>query len=409
MPSKPSERTATPRSSRAGWLALAALLLAMWPAIAPAQDATPAATAPSSPMQELFGLVPAQLPGADDPATAIVSYVDIAQQLDAVGVEAPASMDDPGFDRWLAAARWLALPSDAASYLNSWRDDYGFDLLQVDQAIDIFAPPAHLTLYRGSFDSDAVVAALTDVGYRSVTVDGHALLSIRGDYAIDADAPTTFRMAGMNFGAVLPDGTLAFSSAGAPLAAVLDVAAGAAPSMLEQASVAMLIDQAPPDLVSAVIVDGSALQMGIPPSMTDVIGTPDVDVDAVATAAASEIAAASEMPPVAMALLGLTAGGPLYGDDVETPAGAPEARAVALLAMLDPASAEAAAPVVEGRLERDATASTRQPFAELFADWSVEALAGTPLLRVDLKLAEGTAPDILTRLLFNRDLGFLAW
>lgn len=395
------------RPSLTRWLGLVALLLAMWPALAPAQDATPAAA--SSAMQELFGLVPAQLPGADDPTTAIVSWVDVAAQLDAVGIDAPESLDDPAYAEWLAATRWLAFPSDAASYLNSWRDDYGFDLLQVDQAIDIFAPPAHLALYRGSFDPDEVVAALKDVGYQSVTVNGHELLSIRDDFEIDADAPTTFRMAGMNFGVVLPDGTLAFSSAGAPLAAVLDVAAGTAPSMLEQASVAMLIDQAPPDLVSALIVHGSALEMGIPPSMLDIVGEGTPDVDAVATAAAGEIAAARELPPVAMALIGSTAGVPLADDATPAAADVPEARAVAVLAMLDPASAEAAAPVVEGRLERGATASTRQPFAEMFADWSVEALAGTPLLRVELSLAPGTAPDILTRLLFNRDLGFLSW
>ena len=41
----------------------------------------------------------------------------------------------------------------------------------------------------------------------------------------------------MNFAVILDDGTLAFSSAGAPLAAVLDVAAGLGPSILEQAGV----------------------------------------------------------------------------------------------------------------------------------------------------------------------------
>ena len=402
-------RLATTRSTIAGWLAIAALLLAMWPAASPAQDATPAAVAPSSAMQELFGLVPAQVPGVEDPTQATISWVDIARQLDAVGVEAPDSYDDPAMADWIAATRSLATPSDPTAYLKFWREDYGFDLLQVDQAIEFAAPPARLLLFKGTFDPEDVLAALDEVGYQPITVNGHELLSIRDDYEIDADAPTTYLMAHMNFGVVLPDGTLAFSSAGAPLAAVLDVAAGAAPSMLEQAGIAMLIGQAPPDLVSAVIVHGFMLQMSIPSSITDVIGTPDADFDAVATAAASEIATASEMPPVAMALLGSTAGGPLFGDGVETPAEAPEARAVAIVAMHDPASAEAAVPVVETRLEQGASQETEQPYAEMFASWTVEAVPGTPMLTIDLEIAENAPPNRLIQMLYARDLGFLAW
>ncbi len=404
-----SGRIATTRSSVAGWLALAALLLAMWPAIAPAQDATPVAAVPSSAMQELFGLAPAQIPGVDDPAQAMISWVDIAAQLDAVGVEPPDSIDDPGFDEWSAATRWLAMPADATSWLLDWRADYGFDLLQVDQAIEISASPTHLALFRGSFDTDEVVATLEETGYGPVTVNGHELLSLRGDFEPGLDGPTAYPMAQMNFGAVLPDGTLAFSSAGAPLAAVLDVAAGTAPSMMEQASIAMLIDRAPADLVSAVIVDGFALQMSIPPSVIDVIGTPNPDFDTVATAAAQEIDAARELPPVAMALLGSTAGGPLFGNDIETPAGAPDARAVAIVALFDPGSVEAAVPVVEQRLEVGASERTGQPYAEMFAGWTVEAEPGTPLLSIELALAEGTSPHILVQMLINRDLGFLSW
>src|SRR5688572_26381101 len=97
------------------WIAITALLLAAWPAVATAQGGTPAA-APSGAISELFGLMPAQVPGIDDPTRAIVTYADIAAQLDAVGVEAPASMEDAGFDRWADATRALALPGDARNF-----------------------------------------------------------------------------------------------------------------------------------------------------------------------------------------------------------------------------------------------------------------------------------------------------
>ena len=39
----------------------------------------------------------------------------------------------------------------------------------------------------------------------------------------------------------------------------------------------------------------------------------------------------------------------------------------------------------------------------------MEAMPGTPLLQVDLTLAEGTPPAMLVTMLINRDLGFLSW
>jgi hypothetical protein len=384
------------------WLFVAILFISVNPALAQAQRGTPVASPEPGAMQQMFGLLPAKLSGVEDPSALVIYYADVAAQLASVGVEAPESVDVEGFGRWAAATRTLAMPSDSAFYLNFWREDYGFDLLQADQTISVDLPPFRLSIYRGDLDTGAVTDALSEVGYAPVTIDGHELLSVRGDYEIDMDAATAYQLAAMNFGVVLDDRTLAFASAGAPLAAVLDVAAGTAPSMLDTAGVAMLLEHAPPDLASAVLVPGGSLAASIPPSLLDG-GTPDI------SAIGTEMAEASKMPPVAMALLGSTVGGPLDDGGVPVPQGTPEARAVAVLLMLNRDLAEAAAPIIEERLQTGQSAVTGQPYTSFFSDWSVGTAEGAPVVLVDLMLSEDRFPNILVSMLNARDLGFLAW
>jgi hypothetical protein len=383
-------------------------LLALTPALAHAQGATPTGTSEPSAIETMFARVPAAFHELDNPASAMIAFADISAQLEAVGITPPPSMDDPGYDAWLAAARVLALPVSASPFGTYTREDYGFDLLQADRTLSIMLPPFHLTLLQGAFHLDAVRQTLDTAGYRPTEVGGHTLLSLRGDFEVDVGAPPAFRMAAMNFATILEDGTLAFASAGAPLAAVLDVAAGTAPSMLDDAAVGLLLAQAPPDLASAMLVSGLSLTGTVTNSMIDEIltgGTPDID------ALATEIAATSEMPPVVMALLGSTVGGPLATDatPVAGPATVPTARAVAVVLLLAPEAARTAVPIVEERLATGQSARDEQPYATMFPERTVEAVDGMPVLRVDLTLGEGVRPLVLVNLLYDRDLQFLAW
>lgn len=402
------ERTGRPafRQPVHRWLMLVVVtLLATAPAWAEAQGgATPAVAPATNAMQEMFGRVPAQLPELEDQSSAIIAYVDIKAQIEAVGVTPPSNMDDPSYDAWLAATANPALPRSASPFGNYTREDYGFDLLQADQALSIALPPFSLTLLQGRFDQAAVLQALETAGYQPVEVGGHELLSLRGDFEMDVDAPKAFRMPAMNFAVILDDGSLAFASAGAPLAAVLNVAAGTALSMMEVAGMAMLLDAAPPDLVSAVVVQGTSIAGDVGLSLLDE-GTPDV------SAIATEISETSEMPPVVMVLLGATAGGPLgtADDPVPVPEGAPEAHAVAVLLMLSPEAAEAAVPIIEERLDRGESRESGEPFTTMFPERSVVAVEGAPAVLMHLAPGDGVRPFILMNMLFSRDLSFLAW
>jgi hypothetical protein len=385
--------------SRAAGLAIAA------PAIASAQGATPAAQPASGGIAGMLALAPATYPWVEEPASLMISYADLATQLEVTGVPAVDSMDDPDFSQWVAATRTLAVPQNAAQYLKFWREDYGFDLFQADETLELSLPPFNLSLFRGRFDHETIRATLTANGYREVEAGGHEILTLRDDYEQDLTSPFAYKLAAMNHVALLDDGTIACSSVQAALVAVLDVANGQAASLMEQAGIAQMADQVPADLVSAMIVSGTMLAGNIPPGLLDLEPGATPDFDAIAT----EIAATSEMPPVVMLLIGSTAGGPLFGEDIETPAGVPDARAVAVALFLTPEMAEAAVPVIEERLATGASAATAQPFSEFFPEHDVRAVPSAPVLVIDLTLGSETRPDILVNMLLNRDLNFLAW
>jgi len=404
MQGQPTRHTMNRRAfCQSAGLALAAIPLAS--SIALAQGATPAPGGATSRLADMLALVPAMLPAIENPAMLTMSFADIAAQLETTGVTPPDSMDDESASMWYAATRGLAMPMEATQYLNSWRDDYGFDLFQADQTVSVDLPPMHLSLYRGRFDHDAIRATLTANGYREVEVDGYTLLSLRDDFEQDVSSDFVYKLAAMNHAAFLEDGTIAFSSVKAALVAVLDVANGLAPAMVEQAGISTLVEQAPSDLVSVILINGTMLAMDVPASLIDLEPGATPDISAIAT----EIAETSEMPPIVMALLGATAGGPLVGDDIETPADVPDARAVAVALFLSPEHASAAAPVIEERLETDLSDATTRPYREMFPEFEVRAVPSAPLVIIDLAVQPGASTSILFQMLYARDLGFLAW
>jgi hypothetical protein len=352
----------------------------------------------------MLSLVPATLSDLEDPEGANLTYANIAAQLQAVGVTPPDSMDDERSTAWVDATRGLPMAMPAAQYLNVWRDDYGFDLFQADQTLQISLPPFDLSLYRGRFDTQEVLAALDDIGYQPVASNG-AILSVRGDYEQDVQAPTAYKLAAMNYATILDDGTLAFASALGILQDVLEVQAGERASLAEQSDIALLLASAPDDLASAMIVPGRMLIAGIPDQLLDLdpSATPDL------AAAATEIAERSGLPPIAIVLLGMSAGGPMAMNDTTPVADVPDARAVVIVAMHSPDDARIAAPIIEERLATQASVVTDEPFAEIFPQRTVESIPGSPVVVIELFLGEGTGRDILMRLLFARDLGFLAW
>src|SRR5918995_4016437 len=345
------------RQLRCILLSVVVLLLVAGVGNVRAQEESPAAAGGTSGLNEMLAHVPAELPELDDPGQAIISYADIAAQLDAVGVEAPGSFEDEEFGRWMRATSGLAMPQTPAQYFKLFRQDFGFDLLQAEHMLEVSAPPFSLTLYQGDFDEDAVLDALKAQGYRAGAIAGRRAFSIRGDFEMDVRATAYYTFASMNYMTVLDDGTLVFAPARSIIDAVVAVDEGDAPSLVEERSVASLLEQAPADLVSASLVPGGLLAGDplVAAMFPEPGATPSLDIYA------TQQAELRQMPRVALALLGETAGGPLpsppEGTPEPLPDDAPTGRAFIGLLMPGPAAAEDDVPIIEERLASGVTLS----------------------------------------------------
>ena len=355
----------------------------------------------------MLALVPAALPDFADAAEfyAQAVYADLAGQLAAVGVTAPAEpADDAAAGPWRAALAPLAVPDTIAPAFSRaedrarWQAFFGFSPLDIDEALGVGGAPAELLLLRGRFDHAAVQAAWAASGYRPLDLGGDPVSWLEH---VDIGSPGGL---GMKYAAVLPGGMLLFARQPEIARGVLDVLAGrAAPAGASTAAALLLV--APGDLASAVLVPGTRFAGGLPSgSSVD----PRIDATVIATRAADAAAAAAEaaaLPWVQTALLGLTAGGPVWpggrnATPRPVPAGRPVARFVVALVFADDADARAAVAVLEERLATGRAPGVAgqegRPYTELF-----------PKRRV--RVAEGGERVVLVELGFGPDVRPAIW
>jgi hypothetical protein len=209
----------------------------------------------------MLGRLPDRPLGLDG---AMVTYADVARQTAALGVDAPGAAGDvEGGQRWIAAVMPLRLPQATGQYwtLPEWRAAFGFDLFQVEQAVEYGAPPFGLTVLRGTFDPGELRTAWARGGYQSIDLGAGEAYAVREDFEIDFSDPGSRMALGyFNVVALADDGTLIFGSTRDGVRGALAAAAGTEPSFAERADVAPLLDAAPPDLVSALLLDGELLR-----------------------------------------------------------------------------------------------------------------------------------------------------
>jgi hypothetical protein len=349
---------------------------------------------------------------------AMVTYADVARQTAVLGVDAPvAAGDEEGMQRWMAAVMPLSLPQATGQHWAQpeWRAAFGFDLFQVEQAVEYSAPPFGLTVLRGTFDPGELRAAWARGGYQPIDLGAGEAYAVREDFEIDFSDPGSRMALGyLNVVALAADGTLIFSSTRDGVRGALAAAAGTEPSFAERADVAPLLRAAPADLVSALLVDGELLR-AVPDPAGAFLGN-EAPQD-FATRVAEEQVEARRLPPVAAALLGQTAGLIADRNQMTTPEAIPpsSSQLVVALSTINPDAAETAATVIAERLATGRTSplmsgeTADRSWAELFPERTVRAVSGEPAVLIELMPAPGVRPFILQEMLFQRVPGFLAW
>lgn len=395
-------------------MVVAGLLVAMlgmaFPSVGSARQGSVEFTEPGSTLGELLELAPDLTGLAEQPLAQLATYADLAAQSAATGMAVPSSAQDPNFVPWAYALMPLLLPSNLFQYalVADWPTLLGFDLTQIDQAMEIGEPPLVITLLRGRFDEQKLRAAWANQGGQVINVNGIEVASMREDFAFDITSDIgRYAFSRFNNAAILPDGTVAFSPSLDGMKAVIAAAQGTGPSLADRVDVAPLVDAIEKPLASATLISGAGLQ-GEPAFGLDA-ATPIAEV---ADAMATQLAEFAKMPPIVSVLLGVTPGGPLSRplsqEDTPQPDIAPAQFEIALLLSSQDAAATAAQ-VVEDRLATQFSMRTRQPLTDYFASWNSRVLEDRPVAVLEIDFAPDVQPRIWVQMLFARDLVFLAW
>lgn len=366
-------------------------------------------------LETMLQLVPDDLPRSGELDHALV-FADAAGQLAALGLPAPtADLRGPDDLRALVAVGGLAWPYHLArnGHDPTWREAFGFDRFQVDLAVGFGELSRTTTILRGRFDRRELAEAWARTGFLPVPAKLAGATAVSFPNPGDLRVPA-FRLAisGMFHAVILPDGILVFSQSAEGVRAVLDVVAGRAPSLAERPAVAALLDAAGSGLVSAALADGELLRGTGTTSPLLAVPTP-----AAIEAAATANVAIGRMPTVRLALLGTTAGGPLWpledlsGTPYPIPPDGLRARFRMALLLNEPDDAVAAAEVVADRLARGRLTLADVRWDELFpaAGRQVAAVPGAAVVLVDLGWENEDPPTNWRGLLHEREFGFAAW
>ena len=369
------------------------------------------------PPADLLRLVPDPYPAALGQVTPLAYYADVAGQLAAVGLTPPTDPESEDARLWNRVLLGMALPGDIADFASAlpWQEMFGWTPYEVEQSLWFGEPPGVVNLLRGRFDAAAVATALLTLGFRAVEIAGAtAAYSIEHKDLSIADPDERFLVtSSLRTLAILPDGTYVWSQRPEGARAVATVAAGAA-SLGARSPVQRLLGAVAEPLASIILVPGLALSgPGDPTELLGAAATPDA-VDDLATAIAAEEAARQAMPPIGLALFGVT-----YGGEFASLAGTPEALPHPASIRQSPTrlrfflqfggvdDAERAVPAIEERLETGRSVRTEQPWSEVFRSWSVAVVPEHAVVLVEID--PGAARNAWFGLLFSRDLGFLAW
>jgi hypothetical protein len=342
-----------------------------------------------------------------DEMTTIATFADLERQSIAAGVtRPPRDSGEEAIMPWLNAMYALALPGDLGPFvlMPEARQFSGFGIEDVYQTADIGDPPNMVALYQGVFDRDGVLSAWSEAGYREIESGDVAIWSIAEDGSFDASNPVQrIFIARHNNAAMIGDDLIIFAGTLDRLRDAVAAATGEAEGLADHSAIAPVLAATPP-LATGALLPGSSI-------MTSPINAMSGgDAGAVASAIASQIAA-PQMPPVRLALVGVTGGGPYPSRETAlgtgTPVPTPElARLEIALLTYSEDEARQAIEVAGQRLETAGSQMTGQPYNEMFASWDLSVAEDGPVARVSLELGEAW-PRIWADLLYARDYGFI--
>jgi hypothetical protein len=351
---------------------------------------------PVGSLPHLLQMAPDLLAEGSLPLNDIARYSDIGGWMAAQAVGVPDSLPAAATGEWADALTDLALPTSLREFgLDPlWQRTYGFDLTQVHQVLVVGQAPDVVLLMRGSFDSNALMAAWVASGYQPVEREGETVWTLSPGDGIDLSAPESrLSLGALNNMILLEDGTLVASARISRLGTVIQVSHGDADSLAENEEIAPLLvpDSGLETLASATLAQGTLLQAL--PGATPALGTP-VELPAMASPVAEPAAVlVPEMGEVAVVLIGI--GLPVRGTVPFT-----------LRLVMDEAdTTEASAAMIEQRLATGISSVDGRPYASILGRAIVTFEDEVVIVTASHPPATLASLDLIS----ERDLGFAFW
>lgn len=389
---------------RRSFLAMAASL-PLLPFARPAMAQTPVAVEGDSNLMALLRLLP-----GDAFSERGIQYADFAGQRAALGIAETGADIDP--DTWIAAmpdglTRSLAMP---LPFDPVWREGLGFDLRDVDRMLEARTQEGNILLLAGQFDAASLMPAWEAEGYIGVETNGVTWYTLGGDNVMfDPAFPLSNWHVGMLSHVALLEGTTFVGTAmRADMERVLALHAGEAGSFGDGPGAALA--SVPTDLGAGFIVEGGELGSWAEAAILDNPNVPEAINERLATQAA-QWTEQWPMPPIAMALAGVTAGVATTATAEAFP-DAPRARAVVVAVPERAADATMVAEYATQRLTmlrvHMGAPYGEELYADLFPEMAVDVTADGAVI-LDLTPAEGVPAALLNTLLQWGMLSILYW
>lgn len=394
------------RSLLAGSLGLAGAIRVQRAAGQPAPPPAVALDGDGS-LAAMLGRAPRFRRGGANPVPQIATYADIDRQFETRGLlPLDAATSEGRILGWREGMSGLWADDLIATFgltPELW-EAVGFGPADMAQSMTLGVPPVTVRLYRGAFDGERIASALSASGYREETTAVGIVRTIGPDAEVDLTAPIQRQVvSAYNNIAIIGDELIVASPFLTRVEATLAVLAGDASSLGADQTVAELVDATGEELVSAGLFDGSLL------SYAEIIEqlpgrAPD---EGVASPVAGETIA-----PASLVLFGITAGSmgpftlgdrrPVRGDHDET---VPRSEWIVAVQLPTAEDAARAVPIVNRRLTEGRSLATRQPYAEYFEGWEVEAVEDEPIVR--LRISGDQVGRLWVQFIEQRDLAFI--
>jgi len=340
--------------------------------------------------------------GGLGPST-LVSYANIARQLEVHGLRSldPPVADEDRFSEWADGVDGLFVDDVLLTFTRTqelW-DTLGFGPADVTQSMVLGDPPETTRIYRGSFDGARIRASLAAFGFERVEIEHGAVLTIGREGEIDLRGGIMSSVLNAyNNIAVVDDAYVVACPYLVDLEAALTVLAGNGATLAANRAVDTLLTAVGEELVSATIIDGGGLSVANMPDLGPL--------------GASTPVPAGTIAPAAYALFGITPGSmpsrytdednQLQGDNDDT---APRSAFVVALHLGSSREAEAAVPVIEGRLAEGVSLLDGRAYADLLGPATVAAVAGAPVVKI--RFTGDRVGRNWLRALLSRDLVFV--